>query len=105
MSEQYSEKTLKKVEEIKEKIKNNEILSEEETQFVYDIAADKPEEELPPDDSSPVDKKHADDPDIIATTLPGLSITKAAIMRDRLIAGEPFTSVEKELLKSILICI
>ena len=62
-------------------------------------------EELPPDDSSSVDKKHANDSDIIETTMPGLSITKAAIMRDRLIAGEPFTSVEKELLKSILICI
>lgn len=62
-------------------------------------------EELPPDDSSPVDKKHADDPDIIATTLPGLSITKAAIMRDRLIAGEPLTRVEMDLLKTILICI
>ena len=62
-------------------------------------------EELPPDDSSPVDKKHANDPDIITTTIPGLSITKAAIMRDRLLAGEPFTSVEKELLKTILICI
>ena len=105
MSQQYSEKTLKKVEEVKEKIKNNEILSEEETQFVYDIAANKPEEELPPDDSSPVDKAHANDSDIVETTLPGLSITKAAIMRDRLIAGEPFTCVEKELLKSILICI
>ena len=105
MSEKYSEKTLKRVEEVKEKIKNNEILSEEETQFVYDIAADKPEEELPPDDSSPVDKKHANDSDIVETTLPGLSISKAAIMRDRLLSGEPFTAVELELLKSILICI
>lgn len=62
-------------------------------------------EELPPDDSSPVDKAHANDSDIIETTIPGLSISKAAIMRDRLLAGEPFTAVEVELLKSILICI
>ena len=62
-------------------------------------------EELPPDDSSPVDKKHANDSDIIETTMPGLSIKKAAIMRDRLMSGEPFTAAELELLKTILICI
>ncbi|MBP5594595.1 MAG: FAD-dependent thymidylate synthase [Pseudobutyrivibrio sp.] len=114
-----SEEILKRIDEIKDKIANNEILSEEETSLIYSLRdvkdadhlrsiidkAESAKEKLPPDDSSPVDKAHANDSTIIETTIPGLSISKAAIMRDRLLAGEPFTEVEVELLKSILICI